>query len=601
MPEFTQPLLINILGHAAGALIFAIFLGLLFSARGWSGGRGRTLSALAASLSLVWNLGSLIVLMQPGLSPAFVNVVVALSFSVLSLLPAVLLHLALQGSRPVLIATGYLLSGVAVAMHFWEIRGNGATLHQTALLLITGGFLVLTAVAVLDRRSGGAARITAAMCLALFAMSFVHFGSGHASQVWSSELVVHHAGIPLALFVLLQDYRFVLLDAFVRFLANALLAAVLTGIVIEAAFKLVLVQQAAAEPLQEALLLVSVCLLLVLFAWLRNLVQAWLTRAVFRHEDLSGLVAAVKDSPDLTGEKEYLEWAAGVMASAVKASQYEVVGPEEVPGTADLHAPMAMGGASLSRWSWAEVAVPVRLGQGDSRLLLLGPRQGGRRYLGEDLAVLGRAAAVMGERFEALRRQEMDRLVSQAELRALQSQINPHFLFNALNTLYGTIPRESGAARRMVLNLAEIFRYSLQSDKSYVPLAQEMQIVRAYLEVEQLRLGDRLAIDIQIDPGALQIPIPVFSIQPLVENAIKHGVARRSERGHVRISITHTTGELRISVENSGSGAPARSTGTGVGLQNVRRRLEICYGSGAGLQLTFHPESTVAELAIPVG
>ena len=109
------------------------------------------------------------------------------------------------------------------------------------------------------------------------------------------------------------------------------------------------------------------------------------------------------------------------------------------------------------------------------------------------------------------------------------------------------------------------------------------------------------AEDIQIDPGALQIPIPVFSIQPLVENAIKHGVARRSERGHVRISITHTTGELRISVENSGSGAPARSTGTGVGLQNVRRRLEICYGSGAGLQLTFHPESTVAELAIPVG
>ena len=83
----------------------------------------------------------------------------------------------------------------------------------------------------------------------------------------------------------------------------------------------------------------------------------------------------------------------------------------------------------------------------------------------------------------------MNRLVSQAELRALQSQINPHFLFNALNTLYGTIPREAAAARRMVLNLAGIFRYFLQSDKTFVTLAKEIEIVRAYLEVEQSRLG----------------------------------------------------------------------------------------------------------------
>ena len=83
----------------------------------------------------------------------------------------------------------------------------------------------------------------ASMCLALFAMSFLHFGTGHASQAWSSELFIHHAGIPLALFVLLQDYRFVLLDAFVRFLANALLAAVLACLVIAAAFRLVLVER----------------------------------------------------------------------------------------------------------------------------------------------------------------------------------------------------------------------------------------------------------------------------------------------------------------------------------------------------------------------
>src|SRR6202035_5000156 len=121
---------------------------------------------------------------------------------------------------------------------------------------------------------------------------------------------------------------------------------------------------------------------------------------------------------------------------------------------------------------------------------------GGRRYLSEDLQALSRLTAAIVEQVERFRNSEMQRLVSQAELRALQSQINPHFLFNALNTLYGTIPREASTARRIVLNLADIFRYFLQSDKTFVPLAQEMQIVRAYLEVEQSRLGNRLHVDI---------------------------------------------------------------------------------------------------------
>jgi len=131
------------------------------------------------------------------------------------------------------------------------------------------------------------------MCLALFATSFVHFGSGHASQAWSSELVVHHAGIPLALFILLQDYRFVLLDAFVRFLTNAFLAALLSGIVLVTAFHLILLDRVVRNARHDALLLMSLCLLLVLFAWLRNHVQAWLTSAVFRRGGVAGLTSRV--------------------------------------------------------------------------------------------------------------------------------------------------------------------------------------------------------------------------------------------------------------------------------------------------------------------
>ena len=397
MLGLNQPLLINILGHAAGALIFAIFLVLLYSGRGWSGMQGRYLSGLAAGLSLAWNLGSLVVLAWPALPAPVLDLVVAMSFSMLSLLPAVLLQVSLEGAWPALVGAGYALSTAAVIMHFWEIQGNGATLHQTALLVITVGFLILAVVAVaapaLRKRRGGI-RILASMCLALFAMSFVHFGNGHASQAWSSELVVHHAGIPLALFVLLQDYRFVLLDAFVRFLTNALLAAILTGLVIAAAFRLVLVERIAQPPLHEALLLISICLFLVFFAWLRNRVQAWLTHAIFRRGSVAGLASRVKDCPAFSSEDQYMDWAAALIAAAVKTKDYAVVAQSELAAAADLHAPVLANLLPASRsspkWNWAEVVVPVRRGQDDVQLILLGRRHGGQRYFSEDLDTLRR-------------------------------------------------------------------------------------------------------------------------------------------------------------------------------------------------------------------
>jgi LytS/YehU family sensor histidine kinase len=213
--------------------------------------------------------------------------------------------------------------------------------------------------------------------------------------------------------------------------------------------------------------------------------------------------------------------------------------------------------------------------------------------------MLARAAVEVSEKVESLRRREMERLVSQGELRALQSQINPHFLFNALNAVYGTIPREAAQARRMVLNLAEIFRYFLQSEKTFVPLAQEMQIVRAYLEVEQSRLGSRLKVEIDVDESLLDIPIPALSVEPLVENAIRHGIAPSAEPGYVRIHGAIEGGQMRIMVENSSAGDAADSPGAGVGLDNLRRRLEICYGSAAGLRLAFNPGTATAELSIP--
>ena len=134
--------------------------------------------------------------------------------------------------------------------------------------------------------------------------------------------------------------------------------------------------------------------------------------------------------------------------------------------------------------------------------LLLGSRKGGRRYLSEDFAVLGRLAVTVVEHVEQIRSLQMQQLVSQAELRALQAQINPHFLFNSLNTLYGTITRSNVEARRLVLNLADVFRYFLHTDRPLISVEEELKIVRAYLEIEELRLGPKLRSELEIDAEA---------------------------------------------------------------------------------------------------
>jgi LytS/YehU family sensor histidine kinase len=241
--------------------------------------------------------------------------------------------------------------------------------------------------------------------------------------------------------------------------------------------------------------------------------------------------------------------------------------------------------------------------KGDGALILLGRREGGRRYLSEDLQELARLAAVVVEQVERFRNSEIQRLVSQAELRALQSQINPHFLFNSLNTLYGTIPRDAADARRMALSLAEIFRYFLQSNRTFVPLTEEIQIIQAYLQIESLRLGSRLKTEIAVDESAGRALIPVLSIQPLIENAVKYGVAPRLGPGTVRLRVRTVPDGVKIEVSDDGGGFQhGERKGTragGVGLENVRQRLKLCFGAPADLSIASTDHGCTVSFLIP--
>ena len=466
-----------------------------------------------------------------------------------------------------------------MALHIGDLVTGAPRFHYAAILLITIGFAALSTASVVQEgvagpRDGSGKRLAGAMVLFLFAISFAHFGSAHDIKAWSGEAALHHAGIPLALFVLLQDYRFLLLDAFIRFLVNGLLAAFAVWLSLVAEAKLGLVARASHDPFYAGLIFTSACIVLSVFGYLRVGVQGFLTKALFLRSNPERTIANLREIGDAVHtEVDYLTAAAKAVAAFFSAVRFEVARNSDESWLAPGKATAVIDPSWSQDRNWVQAMAPLRLSPGDTHVLLLGPRRGSRRYLSEDLEMLDRLTVIMSEQVESIRAAEMQALVSQAELRALQAQIHPHFFFNALNTLYGTITRENSTARRLVLNLAGLRRTSFAASSGLSSLADELAIVRAYLEIEELRLGSKLTTRFDIDESALEAQVPVLSIQPLVENSVKHGVACRAGDGFIHLSIRKDGESIVISVSNSGV---FRESGTGqdghgIGLANVRR------------------------------
>jgi hypothetical protein len=600
------PVLVNTLGHCAGTVIFGILLYYLLL--DWRRDRvaASILPSVAATLALLWNLGSLIGMATVAGDPVS-DAIVAASFSVLSLLPAVLLSISLRGERPMLALSGYALSGAAIALHLADLITDAARFHYAAILLVTIGFGALTAIELISEiarhdAQGRGKRLAVAMVLFLLAISFAHFRADHEAGGWSGEAALHHAAIPFALFVLLQDYRFVLADAFIRFLTSAVLAATTIWLAWSLHIRFPILLSGSGSPFQMGLLFVGACALISVFSYVQARLQKTLTRVVFLRHSAEGAISMLRErSWSTASETEILDDAIAVIGATFSATRTEV-SRDQVPPLQQGRAVPVIDPARYGCSPWVRAIAPLRFSGGDARLFLFGARAGGRRYLSEDLALLDRMAAVVSERIEQARHLEMQTLVSQAELRALQAQINPHFFFNALNTLYGVIPRESGPARRLVLNMAELFRMSFASERTSIRIEEEVRIVRAYLEIEQLRLGSKLRTEIEVDDNALQVEVPVLSIQPLVENAVKHGVAARAAGGFVRLKIAIRGDAVMVTITNSGSFEPAagQTRGTGVGLANVRQRLLLCYGDESRLSVGGSADATTVSFSVPV-
>jgi sensor histidine kinase YesM len=191
-----------------------------------------------------------------------------------------------------------------------------------------------------------------------------------------------------------------------------------------------------------------------------------------------------------------------------------------------------------------------------------------------------------------------------AKLAALNYQMNPHLLFNSLNTIASMIPKRPEAAEDMTVQLSELYRGILVSVRgSSHSLGKELDMVRAYLNIENARFGDRVRFQIQVAPdiNPEDVEIPVLLIQPLVENAIKHGLSEKAEGGNVKIQIQRKNAQLRIIVEDDGIGFGNSNNrkGSGTGLENCKMRLRMTYGDAAGIQTSSGSPGTRCEIFLP--
>jgi two-component system, LytTR family, sensor kinase len=227
----------------------------------------------------------------------------------------------------------------------------------------------------------------------------------------------------------------------------------------------------------------------------------------------------------------------------------------------------------------------------------------------EDTRVMREAAALVVAQIELSWAAEQEERVARAELRALRAQISPHFIYNALAAVARYIHTRPEEARDLLTEFAEFTRYAFRRERPYVTLADELQYVEKYLRLEQARFGDRLTVRVEVAPEVLGAVLPVLSLQPLVENAVRHGVEARTGGGRLEIVGRDLGNDVELRVADDGPGMDAEhakrllrdgAVDGGIGLRNVHGRLRATFGTEYGLKLRSEPgNGTTVTMTIP--
>jgi signal transduction histidine kinase len=643
------------------------------------------LPLLTGLLGLVWNMVAMVGLLSFGVwrSWPFLPLINAAAFTALGFLPAVAVNSVLRTGEGLrrrpwalwMTVIAYALSAAAGALHFHQALVFRSTPSRWALHTLTIGFIGLTfALFIYTRRwleRHGQSLWTGAgwvVALAVFAVSALHLSHHEGREFsWWIELIGHQASLPLALAILYQDYRFALADIFLkRALSLLLLAAFAFGLylLVEAPFTERRDASGGFDPVATGLLLGLWILTALIYPTIRRSVgrfvdavvlhrtgyevaRSQIANAVGTHESPVGVLDEVcfRLSETLTSREVSWEIVEGggsdegdrstggqllpLIAHRKNTRSFKETSLH-VAEVADFSGRSASSLHDARRRTIASVLIPVS--DSPRYRLLIGELAGGRRLLSDDFALLESTAHAAARRIDAVRvvhercvrdlhEEEMRKLATEAELRALRAQINPHFLFNALTTVGYLIQTSPDRALDTLMRLTSLLRGVLRhSGGEFSTLGEEIELIESYLEIERTRFEDRLRVMVDVPTSLRALRIPALLIQPLVENAIKHGITPQRTGGEVVIlarmasRIAYEGGNvdrpladdrLQIWVRDTGAGASeialAHGRKRGVGLANVEQRIRRHFGEAATFSIRSAPGvGTTVELSLPI-
>jgi hypothetical protein len=579
----------------------------------------------AAALGLLWNIGALVIYgLNDFAGTQAPSLLVGLAFAALGFLPAVAVHSAsrpLHASRRLryIVAAAYGVSGIAALLQLASSLGGVAPSREGLLLLTITYAVILVLLAWASRTRPGWQRGVSTVALAAFAVSALHLSHDMSRpDSWFVALIGHHASLPLVMVILYQDYRFAFADLFLR---RALTLVVLVGlaVVLHVTIATPLMSRMNSSGRESLLATIAHVALWVATALayplVRRMVGYIVDRVILRREDYRHVRDDIAIAVSLVDTaEEILRRTCDVLAGALGANS--VRWQTDVGASPVRHARLF---SPQDARTHAIVRVPTA--DAPTYAIEVTGLAGGRRLMSDDLLLLESATLLAGRRIDSvrvtqerfardLREREMLQLTAEAELRALRAQLNPHFLFNALTTVGYLVKTAPERALGALYRLTDLLRAVLRRPAGeLVTLGEELEIVEAYLAIERERFQDRLTVVVDVPEDLRQQLVPPLLLQPLVENALKHGIAPLRRGGTVtvvaRTDMTTDSSLLSITVTDSGVGLDARVLETrradGLGLVNIEARIERLFGTRGALRLSAaQGGGTSAELRLPV-
>jgi len=634
-PAADEQLANNVLSAGLGIALSALLL--LFILR--SSRRGRGARLIFPLCALIWNLLTLVkmwgVVAGVPQGSLVVGLIQVFSVIVTGVWPLSILMWRNDSLSPLRKRLGNWLIGIAAAiamylsaaalLSFWHTQFGGAirpelfyredfAAYSGLAILAAGAFVFLPGlfrdrsarVSILIMFSG-----LVMVCGGIIVHSYVHLPEALDRLVMISK----SKGLSVMILgVLFYSARFRASDIFVRLSLRVLVGAVIA--VVAAHFfrhEYAFITRASVGPQTTFIVALSALVIFSIFAFGRIsvLTDALIERWVFGKIDYRQALRDFQKSVGLLFEEsKILRTTEQFLAQSLRLENVRIV-------SAGAALSNDVAESQSSDYPDKDLTVPIRRGDRITHLLLITTDVEERILVSTEVEFVREAARYVESRLEEIGR-EKERLerasrearlihqVVEAELRALRAQVNPHFLFNSLNTIAALVVPEPDKAEEMTLRLAKIFRHVLiHADQPFSSIEEEISFLRTYLEIEKVRFGERLKIEFDVNESVTQISVPTLILQPLVENALKHGLAAKLGQSELTIRANRKENLLLLSVEDNGVGMKGRSNpgqSIGVGLRNVKERLQTVYGSLATFSFESTPQlGSRALVEIPIG